>query len=221
VHTAPVPAPDLVPDPSDDQADPAALAVHEPHGSDGVGSDRSPSDHAGDRVDVVTFRISGRRGFVALLVFAVGAWVVINGLSVLLSVLVGRGMPEFDALTLAVSAAVYALTFAGLYTVLARRRPAWVRTSPRGLEMAASRCDPVSLPWSAVEQTCLRWPAPFTSLVVTPTGPDEARIERHGGRRPRTMVRDGRPSFVIDVGLMQPGPDELQAELDRRLAAYR
>jgi hypothetical protein len=51
---------------------------------------------------------------------------------------------------------------------------------------------------------------PTTSDAVTVTGP---------GRRPRMRHRGSEDTFLVDVGLMSPGPRTLLAELHRRIPA--
>ena len=68
------------------------------------------------------------------------------------------------------------------------------------------------MPWSAVASVALRHRGVFTELVVTPSSPDAVTV-CPAGRRPR-MSRD---AYVVDVGLMSPGPAVLLEELHRRI----
>ncbi len=183
------------------------------------GPDRATDGPARDRTDEVTFRVTSRRVFAMMAVTAVVSWLVINAFTGLLPVLLGRtsGLPE--PAPLLASAVVYASVFAGIFTFAVRRHPAWVTVSPGGLELAATGRDPVFLPWSSVQTVDRRFPGPFAELVVTPTAIDAVRITRRGWSRPRTVVRGGHLSYVVDTGLMRPGPDALLAEIHRRLSA--
>jgi hypothetical protein len=225
-HTARVPAPDLA---STGDAEPSGRSrgsgdVDTPALStraDVAGHDGRPGhgDPTGD--SGVVFRVSHRRLFVSMLALAVVAWLVINALSALLAVVVGRADPELSLLPMVVSAVVYAVTFAAVFSLFIGRRVGWVRAGDRGLDMADTRRNPVFLPWSAVESVQLHWRGPATELIVTPTSIDAAVIDRVARWRPRVRNRRGRRVFVIDVGMMQPGPAAILDELNGRLAAHR
>ena len=167
--------------------------------------------------DAVTFRITRRRMFGAMMAAALVSWVVINVFSGLLELLLGRVPATPEPLSLLVSAIVYLLVFSLLFVMSVRRHLAWVTVSGRGLELAGTGRDPVFLPWDAVESVDTRFRGPFTDLVVTPTRMEAAQIARRGWNRPRTIVRGGRRSVVVDAGLMRPGPAALLAELGRRV----
>lgn len=180
---------------------------------DGTEDDKIGGDSDGRPV---TFRITRRRMFVTTMGVAVLSWVVINGFAGIIELLAGRGAAVPEPMPLLVSAIVYAVVFGGIFLLMVRRHPAWVTVSDRGLELAGTGRDPVSVPWSAVEAVSLRWWGPFTELVVTPVSMEQASVSRHGWSRPRTVVRDGDRSFLVDAGLMQPGPAALLAEINRR-----
>lgn len=144
------------------------------------------------------------------------SWVVINTCAAIIALLAGRGAARPQLLPLLVSAAVYAVVFGGVFLLVIRRHSAWVTVSDRGLELAGTGRDPVWLPWSCVEAVSLRWWGPFTELVVTPTDLEAAAVSRRGWSKPRTVVRRGDRSFLVDTGLMQPGPAALLAEIHRR-----
>lgn len=167
--------------------------------------------------DAVTFRIPRRRMFRAMMAAAVLSWLVINAFSALLKMLSGRVPTMPEPLSLLVSAIVYLLVFSLIFVMSVRRHLAWVTVSGRGLELAGTGRDPVYLPWDAVEAVDTRFRGPFTDLVVTPTRMEAAQIAQRGWNRPRTILRGGRRSVVVDAGLMRPGPAEVLAEVRRRV----
>jgi len=52
---------------------------------------------------------------------------------------------------------------------------------------------------------------------VTPTDMAAVTEMPGGGRRPRVLRRESGSAFLIDVGMMSPGPQTLLAELHRRI----
>lgn len=102
---------------------------------------------------------------------------------------------------------------AGLGILAVWRRLGWLHSSVHGLELAATGRRGVSLPWSAVASVGLRHRGVFTELVVTPVTPDAVTELPGPGRRPR---RRG-DAFLVDIGLMSPGPEIVLAELHRRI----
>ncbi|MEV0897474.1 hypothetical protein [Actinoplanes sp. NPDC049802] len=116
---------------------------------------------------------------------------------------------EFTLIVPAVMAAVLML--------LVWRRLGWLHTSVHGLDFAATGRRPVHLPWSGIAAVALRGRGPFTELVITPIGEDYASHLPGKGGPPRVRRRGGEFAYVIDVGLMSPGPEVLLAELHRRV----
>ena len=104
---------------------------------------------------------------------------------------------------------------AGLCMLVSWRRLGWLHSSVYGLEFAATGRRSVSMPWGAVATVALRRRGVFTELVVTPTGPGAVTVGAGPGRRPRTSG----DAYVVDVGLMSPGPEVLLKELHRRIPA--
>jgi hypothetical protein len=98
----------------------------------------------------------------------------------------------------------------------ARRQPGWVRSSAAGLELAASGRVPVFLPWQQVRSVAFRRRGPYTELVITPVDVTAAGYARGPGRAPRTRRRNGEQTFVVEAGLMTPGPAAMADELNRR-----
>ncbi|MFI7603136.1 hypothetical protein [Actinoplanes sp. NPDC049681] len=108
---------------------------------------------------------------------------------------------------------------AGLIVLVAWNRFGWLKSSMRGLEFGATGRRGIHIPWSAVASVGLRRWGPFTELVITPAAMNAVTELPGPGRRPRILRRDSGAAFVVDVGLMSPGPDVLLAELHRRIPA--
>jgi hypothetical protein len=159
--------------------------------------------------------------FATMMLAAVVSWLVINLIAGILELSFGREAAVPEPMSLLVSAVIYVLIFGCLFLVAVRRHPAWVVVSGRGLELAGTGRDPVFLPWSAIDAVDRRFRGPFTDLVVTPRDMSAVQITRRGWTRPRTIVRHGRSAFVVDAGLMQPGPEAVLAEIHRRRAAEK
>jgi hypothetical protein len=140
-------------------------------------------------------------------------WTVCRGLSVLVLLPFGIRPTAADIVTIAESLLIVPAVGAALCMLAAWRKLGWLHSSVHGLEFAATGRKAVRLPWSEVAAVALRRRGVFTELVVTPAGPDGVTVAPGPGRRPR-MSGD---SYVVDVGLMSPGPDVLLAELHRRI----
>ncbi|UQU68109.1 hypothetical protein COUCH_18285 [Couchioplanes caeruleus] len=157
------------------------------------------------------------------MVFVTMLWVIalvffaVRALWLLISIALGMPPTAADLVTIAESLLIVPVVAAGVVVLVAWRRFGWLKSSVRGLEFAATGRRGVHLPWSAVASLTLRRRGPFTELVVTPTSTAEVTELPGPGRRPRTVRRDARTAYVIDVGLMSPGPDVLLAELHRRI----
>jgi len=118
-----------------------------------------------------------------------------------------------DIVTIAESLLLVPAVGAGLGILVAWRRLGRLHSSVHGLEFAATGRKAVSIPWSAVASVGLRHRGVFTDLVVTPTSMDAVSVPPGPGRRPR---RRG-DAFLVDIGLMSPGPEIVLAELHRRI----
>ncbi|WP_432842031.1 hypothetical protein [Dactylosporangium sp. CA-092794] len=170
--------------------------------------------------DAVTFRNRRWRVFGALLWIFASVWLLLQVALMVLRVAVSGHAPiMFDVVSAAVGVVVFPTVVAGVVLLIWRRRLAWVRVSVAGLEFAATRRQPVFLPWPAVQTVRLRYRGPFTELLVTPTSLDAAAVAPIWAWAPRLHRRSDAPAFVVDVGMMTPGPSVLLDELDRRLAA--
>ena len=167
--------------------------------------------------DATTFFQPRGMVFVTMLwVFAV-VFLIARGIALLVSLALGDRPTAGDLVLIAETLLVTPVVAAGVVILVAWRRLGWLKSSMRGLEFAATGRRGVHLPWSAVASVGLRGWGPFTELVVTPTSMTEVTELPGPGRRPRTVRRDAGTAFVIDVGLMSPGPDVLLAELHRRI----
>jgi hypothetical protein len=124
-----------------------------------------------------------------------------------------------DIVTIAESLLVVPAVVACAVLLIAWNRLGWLHSSVHGITFAATGRRAVSLRWSAVASVGLRHTGPFTELVVIPTSPAEATVQRGSGRPPRTRRRGSETAYLVDVGLMSPGPAVLLAELHRRIPA--
>jgi hypothetical protein len=144
-------------------------------------------------------------------------WLLCRGLSVLVQVLLGDPPAIGDLVTIAESLLIVPVVTASVVILIAWRRLGWMKSSVYGLEFAATGRRGVHLRWSSVASIGLRRWGPFTELVLTPTDMAEVTELPGPGRRPRVLRRESGSAFVIDVGLMSPGPETLLAELHRRI----
>lgn len=151
--------------------------------------------------------------FVTVLWVTAIAWAVVRGLWLLVAFLMGVRPEASDIVPIVESLIVVPMVVAGVAILLAWRRLGWLHSSVHGVDFAATGRRGVHIPWSAVASVALRRRGVFTELVVTPTSPDAVRELPGPGRRPR---RAG-DAYVVDIGLMSPGPDTVLAELHRRM----
>ena len=167
--------------------------------------------------DTVTFFQPRAMVFVTMLWVIAGAWVTCLALFLLIRIALGDGPAASDIVTYVEFALIVPVVAASLVLLVAWRRFGWLHSSVHGLDFAATGRKPVHLPWAGIETVALRHRGPFTELVVTPRADDFAVIGDAPGRRPRTRRRGAETAYLVDIGLMSPGPDVLLAELHRRL----
>jgi len=173
-------------------------------------------DHVlGPADDTVTFFQPRAMVYVTMLWVVAAVWAACLALFVLVRLALGEPPAAGDIVTYAELALIVPVAVSALVLLVAWRRLGWLHSSVHGLDFAATGRRPVHLPWSGVAAVGLRHRGPFTELVVTPRAPDFPVVGPGGGRRPR--MRGG--AYLVDVGLMSPGPDVLLAELHRRLPA--
>jgi hypothetical protein len=167
--------------------------------------------------DTVTFFQPRGLVFVTVLWVIAAVWLVCRGLYVLMLLAFGIRPTAADIATVAANLLI--VPFVGTCVVLLSvwRRLGWLHSSVRGLDFAATGRRGIHLPWSAVSSVALRHRGPFTELVVTPTAVELAEVIAGPGRRPRKRVRGAEVAYLVDVGLMSPGPETLLAELHRRI----
>lgn len=151
--------------------------------------------------------------FVTMLWVSAIAWAVCRGLWVLVALLFGVRPTAADIASIAESLIVVPTVIACLVILVAWNRFGWLHSSVHGLEFAATGRRGIAIPWSGVAAVGLRHRGVFTELVVTPIGPEVVTELPGPGRRPR---RRG-DSYLVDIGLMSPGPRTLLAELHRRM----
>jgi hypothetical protein len=157
--------------------------------------------------------------FVTILWVVAVIWAVCRGLYVLVLLAFGMQPTSDDIVTIAESLLVVPTVVACAVLLIAWSRLGWLRSSVHGITFAATGRRAVSLRWSAVASVGLRHTGPFTELVVIPTSAVAATVEAGRGRPPRMRRRGGETAYLVDVGLMSPGPDVLLAELHRRIPA--
>jgi hypothetical protein len=167
----------------------------------------------GQADDTVTFFQPRAMVYVTMLWVVAAAWALCLVLFVLVRVALGDPPAAGDIVAYLELALIVPVIFSALILLVAWRRFGWLHSSVHGLDFAATGRKPVHIPWSGVGAVGLRHRGPFTELVVTPLAPDFPVVGSGPGRRPR-MRRD---AYLVDVGLMSPGPDVLLAELHRRL----
>jgi hypothetical protein len=167
--------------------------------------------------DATTFFQPRAEVFVTMLWVCAAVWFVCRGLSVAVGVLLGDIPTIDDLIGIAESLLIVPVVVASLVMLVAWNRFGWMKSSVYGLEFAATGRRGVHLRWSAVASVGLRRWGPFTELVLTPTDMAEVTELPGRGRRPRILRRASGPAFLIDVGLMSPGPATLLAELHRRI----
>lgn len=167
--------------------------------------------------DTVTFFQPRAMVFVTTLWVVAAVWDAAMALFVLLLVLLGTPPTAGQTITYVEVALIVPMVVAASVLLVFWRRLGWLHSSMHGLDFAATGRRPVHLPWAGVGTVALRGRGPFTELVVTPVAEDFAVPGDGPGRSPRTRRRGGTTAYLVDVGLMSPGPQVLLAELHRRL----
>jgi hypothetical protein len=167
--------------------------------------------------DTVTFFQPRAMVYVTMLWVVAAVWAVCLGAHLLIRVAVGHPPTAGDLVITFELALIVPVVLSALILLVAWGRLGWLNTSMHGLDFAATGRKPVHIPWAGVATVSLRRWGPFRELVVTPVAEDFATELDGPGRRPRTRRRAGEVAYLVDVGLMSPGPEVLIAELHRRL----
>jgi len=175
----------------------------------------APHPILGPTDDTVHFFQPRGMVFVTMLWVIAAGWLVFRGLFLLVQMAFGIHPSATDIASTAANLLVVPTVGASVILLAVWNSLGELRSSVHGLDFAATGRRSVHLPWSEVASMGLRHWGPFTELVVTPTSLEAATVAPGRGRRPR--VRRRGPAFLIDVGLMSPGPAVLLAELHRRL----
>ncbi|GAA0502229.1 hypothetical protein Ade02nite_37610 [Paractinoplanes deccanensis] len=169
--------------------------------------------------DTLTFFQPRAMVFVTMLWVVAAVWVSALVLFVLLRLALGDPPSAGDLVVYLELALIVPVVAAALIMLLVWRRLGRLHTSMRGLDFAATGRRLVHLPWAGVDTVALRYRGPFTELIVVPRDGDFVEVLDGPGRPPRTRRRQGRTAYLVDVGLMSPGPEVLLAELHRRIPA--
>jgi hypothetical protein len=167
--------------------------------------------------DTVTFFQPRAMVYVTMLWVIAAVWVVCLGVVVVVRLALGDAPTVGDLVTYVELALIVPVVLAALVLLVAWRRLGWLHSSMHGLDFAATGRKPVHLPWAGVAAVTLRHRGPFTELVVTPVAADFATVGGGPGRPPRMRRRGDEVAYLVDVGLMSPGPAVLLAELHHRL----
>jgi hypothetical protein len=167
--------------------------------------------------DTVTFFQPRAMVFVTMLWVAAAVWGLALVALILVRLATGDALTAASLVTYLEVWLIVPVVLAGLSVLLAWRHLGWLHSSMHGLDFAATGRKPVHIPWAGVATVTLRHWGPFTELVVTPVAEDFATAGDGRGRRPRMRRRGGEVAYLVDVGLMSPGPEVLLAELHRRL----
>jgi hypothetical protein len=167
--------------------------------------------------DTVTFLQSRAMVYVTMLWVIAAVWITTLGLFTLLRLALGDTPTAGDLVLSLELALIVPVVTAAVILLAAWNRLGWLHSSMRGLDFAATGRRPVHIPWAGVQEVALRYRGPFTELIITPVDADFVEPGPGPGRAPRTRRRDGRTTYLVDVGLMSPAPEVLIAELHRRI----
>ncbi|MEU4422343.1 hypothetical protein AB0F81_17085 [Actinoplanes sp. NPDC024001] len=167
--------------------------------------------------DTVSFMQARGMFYVTALWVLAACWVPMLGLTLLIKMAAGYRPGAGDIVLYLEATLIVPAVVAGLALLLFWRRLGWLHTSVHGIDFAATGRRPVHLPWSGIGSVALHGWGPFTELVITPVAEDYATVLPGRGGPPRVRRRGVEMAYVIDVGVMSPGPEVLLAELHRRV----
>jgi hypothetical protein len=106
--------------------------------------------------------------------------------------------------------------FVVLTMALARRNPPWLRLDPAGIEFAATRADPIFIPWTAVSAVAVTGRGPWTVLNVSVADVAAVVHRRRDGRPAAPPGYPQQSRFRIALGDLRDGPSVVSAVLQRR-----
>ncbi|GGN66728.1 hypothetical protein GCM10010112_29440 [Actinoplanes lobatus] len=167
--------------------------------------------------DTVSFIQARGMFYVTALWVLAAAWLPLLLIAIAVRMATGYRPSASDIVVFFEATLVVPAVVAAVLMLVVWRRLGWLHTSVHGIDFAATSRQPVHLPWSGIAAVALHGRGPFTELVISPISENYAtRLPGKGGP-PRVRRRGGEFAYVIDVGLMSPGPEVLLAELHRRL----
>jgi len=167
--------------------------------------------------DTVSFFQARGMFYVTALWVLAAAWLPMLLITLLIRMVGGYRPRPADIVLFAEFTLIVPAVVAAVMLLVVWRRLGWLHTSVHGLDFAATGRRPVHLPWSGIASVGLHGRGPFTELIITPVAEDYATPLPGAGGPPRLRRRGGETAYIIDVGLMSPGPEVLLAELHRRV----
>ncbi|BAL90596.1 hypothetical protein AMIS_53760 [Actinoplanes missouriensis 431] len=182
---------------------------------------RTMTDHVdqvlGPTDDTVSFVQARGMFFVTALWVLAATWAPMLALYLLIKIAAGHRPEPADIVIYVEAALIVPAVSAAVVMLIVWRRLGWLHTSVHGLDFAATGRRPVHIPWSGIASVALHGRGAFTELIVTPVSDDYATELSGKGGHPRIRRRGSETAYVVDVGLMSPGPEVLLAELHRRV----
>ena len=120
--------------------------------------------------DAVTFRLHRSRLWLRMTLIFIPVFLLMRG------IVIGLSLEEWDLTETVIWVLLTAIAGATGTVLAAGRNLGWIRISAVGLEFAATRRQPVFLPWSAVQSVGLRFTGPLTELLIIPTSLNAATV---------------------------------------------
>ncbi|GIM98256.1 hypothetical protein Ato02nite_100490 [Paractinoplanes toevensis] len=71
--------------------------------------------------------------------------------------------------------------------------------------------------WADITSARVRRRGPLATLEITPRDLYGLRVDLPSRDLPRIRYRNGRPVLIIDIGIFNPGPATLRAELNHHI----
>jgi len=179
-----------------------------------VGMSIAPEQVEAPATDVVLFRSSPWRTFVAVFLLLMVSFGAVSPIVALVAG--GTGNPWWHT---ALEAGTIGVLAAGGYAYSTRGAlKTWIRCSSGGLELAAQCSDPILLDWDDIATVMVRRSGLRTLLEVTPIDMDRVHpVQGEGPGGPAMTETASGPAFTADLSEVWPGPRALRRELARRL----